>query len=102
MKETREERAARHDAMIAMFESGVLSSHVDKHFDVSVGTTYHLLRRRQLISAPEATRKPASGAAALADVPASAWGIEREPCPMCGVRGDIGCKHRRPELERGA
>lgn len=19
---------------------------------------------------------------------------EREPCPYCGVRGDIGCKHR--------
>lgn len=19
----------------------------------------------------------------------------REPCPMCGVRGDIGCKHKR-------
>lgn len=21
--------------------------------------------------------------------------ISRDPCPKCGVRGDIGCKHRR-------
>lgn len=21
--------------------------------------------------------------------------VMRDPCPMCGVRGDIGCKHRR-------
>lgn len=21
--------------------------------------------------------------------------VDRDPCPMCGVRGDIGCKHRR-------
>ena len=21
--------------------------------------------------------------------------VSRDPCPMCGVRGDVGCKHRR-------
>lgn len=21
--------------------------------------------------------------------------VDRDPCPKCGVRGDIGCKHRR-------
>lgn len=21
--------------------------------------------------------------------------VSRDPCPKCGVRGDIGCKHRR-------
>lgn len=21
--------------------------------------------------------------------------VDRDPCPRCGVRGDIGCKHRR-------
>ncbi|MDE8654806.1 hypothetical protein [Novosphingobium album (ex Liu et al. 2023)] len=21
---------------------------------------------------------------------------DREPCPRCGTRGDIGCRHRRP------
>lgn len=21
--------------------------------------------------------------------------VHRDPCPKCGVRGDIGCKHRR-------
>jgi len=21
--------------------------------------------------------------------------VSRDPCPMCGVRGDIGCKHKR-------
>jgi hypothetical protein len=21
--------------------------------------------------------------------------VSRDPCPMCGVRGDVGCKHKR-------
>lgn len=21
--------------------------------------------------------------------------VRRDPCPMCGVRGDVGCKHKR-------
>lgn len=21
--------------------------------------------------------------------------VDRDPCPMCGTRGDIGCKHKR-------
>ena len=21
--------------------------------------------------------------------------VNRDPCPKCGVRGDLGCKHRR-------
>lgn len=23
--------------------------------------------------------------------------VSRDPCPRCGVRGDIGCPHRRPD-----
>ena len=26
---------------------------------------------------------------------ANARRVSRDPCPRCGVRGDIGCKHRR-------
>lgn len=22
--------------------------------------------------------------------------VERDPCPLCGVRGDLGCEHRQP------
>lgn len=22
--------------------------------------------------------------------------VNREPCPRCGVRGDVGCSHKRP------
>lgn len=21
--------------------------------------------------------------------------VSRDPCPMCGIRGDLGCKHNR-------
>lgn len=21
--------------------------------------------------------------------------VDRDPCPKCGVRGDVGCKHRK-------
>lgn len=28
--------------------------------------------------------------------------IDREPCPRCGVRADIGCDHRRAPLSMGA
>lgn len=23
-------------------------------------------------------------------------GTDRDPCPRCGVRGDLGCSHRQP------
>ena len=26
--------------------------------------------------------------------------IDRDPCPMCGIRGDIGCKHRSVDHAR--
>jgi hypothetical protein len=42
------------------------------------------------------TRHRATGAAAFENAPPP---IEpRDPCLRCGVRGDIGCKHRRAPL----
>jgi len=23
--------------------------------------------------------------------------VDRDPCPKCGIRGDIGCKHKKRE-----
>ena len=45
---------------------------------------------------------PARPAVPVAFRPAPAWARPiasgRDPCPRCGVRGDLGCRHQRPEL----
>ncbi|MFZ5748238.1 MAG: LexA family protein [Pseudomonadota bacterium] len=41
----------------------------------------------------------APGAAMIDDADAPRPALSRDPCPRCGMRGDIGCRHRRAMQE---
>jgi hypothetical protein len=56
------------------------------------------LPRAQPLHADEAAPaddQPQSDAAPVARAHPQPLGIDREPCRLCGVRGDIGCRHTR-------
>jgi hypothetical protein len=42
------------------------------------------------VNYPQAAQRMKEEAEKLARV------VSREPCPKCGIRADIGCKHKRP------
>jgi len=47
--------------------------------------------------APEPERYAAAKSVrSMSDAEISARAVNRDPCIMCGVRGDIGCKHKGP------
>lgn len=48
------------------------------------------------MAAPHNPRSPDRGASALERARAVAGAAQdRDPCTYCGVRGEIGCRHRR-------
>lgn len=63
-------------------------------------TPAKLVWKRQSITSPaspEAAARQArqNAARAAAEAQIEALRVNRDPCPKCAVRADIGCKHRR-------
>lgn len=57
-------------------------------------------RPRGLVNRVEATIAPPDEPTERADERLAR--VDRDPCPLCAVRGDIGCRHRPWTLERRA
>lgn len=85
------------DAEIArQFQYGLSPSELATLFGVQPPAICKALRRQGIRIAPARgpNPKPRRTQAEIraATVPAV---VDREPCPSCGIRADIGCRHRR-------
>ncbi len=68
-------------------EKGIRPDRIAKQLNLNLASVHTILRRfgvktvsqHQVVSGPRTYPTP----------------VDRDPCTYCGVRGDLGCKHRR-------
>lgn len=84
-------------AMADLYRSGVPVSAIAERFAVRKATVYKALERAGVSPTRMKNRRPRVNAT-TPGIPVRAEllpRVDRDPCPRCNVRGDIGCKHRR-------
>jgi hypothetical protein len=88
----------RHVVMANLFRDGVPVPDIADRFAVQRSSVYKALRRAGALP-PYGTRMISRVNSTTPSNPIRAEElprVDRDPCPRCEVRGDIGCKHRRP------
>ena len=96
-----------HDEALKLLKDGVSVAEVAKRYGVTRPAVYSLintkgvsrglraqLRNRGVPGATRAATMNYSPGERAKDLPPERY-LNRDPCAYCGVRGDIGCKHRR-------
>lgn len=71
------------------YQAGEQSKDIAKRWNISPAAIYNYLYRAGVPIRSHGTRLMAS--TPLENQPPR---VSRDPCPYCGVRGDIGCRHR--------
>lgn len=85
----------REQRMVEAYDKGFTGEMLTARFGGSRNAIYNILRRygREPARNYQRTTTKAPGERAK-DLPPERY-LNRDPCTYCGVRGDIGCKHRR-------
>jgi hypothetical protein len=101
MSHRTEAAAARRERMCARWKAGVEVKLIAQEFGVQNPAIWRALRKAGLLppyapKVPGGPGKPRAPKAVPEAGPAAPLVlVERNPCPRCGVRGDVGCAHRR-------
>lgn len=83
--------------MADLYRSGVPVSAIAERFAVRKDTVYKALERVGASPKRIMNHRPRVNST-TPSIPVRAEllpRVDRDPCPRCNVRGDIGCKHRR-------
>lgn len=92
----------RNEQIVRAAQSGTTPTELAAEYGVQPPAICKILRRAGINLAPARTPTSTQRARVTYDRRTMAEkreqapiAVDRDPCPQCGVRGDIGCKHKR-------
>lgn len=98
---TRADQAARRERMAAMYRNDVDLDIIAALFGVQRPAIYKVLRKTgDLPPYKPSAKRPKRGETYGKAI--THFRVDRDPCPRCGIRRDVGCPHTAASFSAGA